>query len=504
MRKSSLRETAYSRQAGTTKQQAREALLGSAPAKTGFSSSSARAIDVPEASRAPAPGWYDHPPEHVESVRLCDPSFRSKVERRVVASERNSAGGPGPGSYEVRPPSRKSPQYAWAVPPSRRGRLNPGRPSPSPAEMGAPEIVICALGGGGDVSQQSRAQSSRSSRPSQRVPIKELFGTRGTGEDEIFMWIGTDPNAPPTHRGRRVVRATTPMSVFASSTPRTRPAPSDSTQQPGPGHYEELGFVEAGQRSNNLPQSAFSSTAGMNKRNGIRETFDIGGNTSPDLGPGSYEVDEPSTPTSLWPVPFGACQPRWTQEKLIPTPGPGYYDDSKLGSAAWERSGSSCSQATTATPTPPVGFGSRQERVCPVFTPCSCSPESGRDTPVLAPNKLLDSAARRALRLAANYHPQAEPPGPGYYDDSGPQRTLIRNQPVDEGFLHTQPRFDEREELARCMDPGPGFYTPRVVMDPSPISHDFGLSPARFANSPCDHTSGDDEKSKDFVVRGHR
>lgn len=318
------------------------------------------------------------------------------------------------------------------------------------------------------------------------------------------MWIGTDSHAPPTHRGKRVIRAATPMSVFASSTPRTNFTPHDSRQQPGPGHYDELDFLEVGQRSSNLPQSAFSSAAAMSKRNGARETFDVTGNTSPDLGPGCYEVDQPSAPTSLWPVPFGACQPRWTQDKLRPTPGPGYYDDSKLGSVAWERSGSSCSQETAATATPPpIGFGSRQERVCPVFTPCSCSPEAP-ETPVLAPNTLLDSAARRALRLAANYQPQAEPPGPGYYDDSDPRRTLSRNQPLEEAFLRTQSRFDETDELAQCMDPGPGFYTPRAVMVPSPISHDFGLSPARFADSPCDQTFGDDEKTNNFVVHGHR
>eukprot|EP00931_Biecheleriopsis_adriatica_P074509 TRINITY_DN48547_c0_g1_i1.p1 TRINITY_DN48547_c0_g1~~TRINITY_DN48547_c0_g1_i1.p1 ORF type:complete len:496 (+),score=76.60 TRINITY_DN48547_c0_g1_i1:56-1543(+) len=441
-----------------------------------FNTSTPRPTHEQGFSRAPGPGFYES--EQMDGpglTSLCDPSFRSRSDRLESLRVRNPQF-PGPGSYlqsqsRYRAASAKGPSSAWAAKPHQRSRSQRGSHNAMWGQSGVKvDLAVHADGmketeGGCRQPASARAASPRSSKKANRQRCKSMFAADPNApvhtNEKVFFWIGTEACGAPVRRQKRLGKAAIPMSAFNSGTIRQSQVEKEAEGKPGPGEYEDpLGFAdEAIVRARGSPygesQGAFLSSS---KR---RFQLRLEDRPRPETGPGCYEDEDfedgwkSSRPMS--PVAFGASAKRFSGSAATSSPGPAAAHASWVAQEAG---------APSPTPTPPpVGFGSSQSR-------CLTASPAERETPPMLlsdPKRLLDASARRTFRRYFEGEKDTSTPAPDHYRPQSQQsRHLFRNQPPEEGFLLTTPRFTERPASVL----GPGKYNPEL-QDPEPQAHDF-------------------------------
>jgi len=481
-----------------------------------FNTSASRPTGNLEPSRAPAPGWYDvdvSPESFGRYLSLGDSCFRSKVNRLAgVGAVGEDV--PGPGSYEQplsRPPTRPGSRQsvaAFGTSAQRliRRELVEKAPAEEPEQLA---LAICAKGfeAGAFTAREKRPPLQQ--RPASRQRMRGMQQRQITDdsiqpEQELYMWIGGD--AAPTKREKIMAKADLPMSAFASGTQRnlTKGKETDSGDEgsPGPGQYKDPGFTEQLKlrlaRRRGIPQGHFGGVRG---KSGFRKTFVAQTETSdPYLGPGWYEptadtwTPRPASANSPFPS-FGTREKRdLASADGGDTPGPGDHDHQNFWNAKPDEHIAMQSSALS-----PVRYG-------PEYSP---KPEAAlaREAAAAALEQgRLDASTRKALRLAhTGPPPEYESPGPGEYGHHVPPRTerLLRNQPEDEAFLATEPRFNPPRKTYRMETPGPGRYSPETVST-SPVIHDFGNLTGRKIEQPANQVAKGQEPPRDFQLRGTR
>lgn len=181
---------------------------------------------------------------------------------------------------------------------------------------------------------------------------------------------------------------------------------------------------------------------------------------SPELGPGYYDLDVPlETSQRRSPSPaFGTQQHRfYGSRSRSETPGPGDYSQFK-GANAWEDASTAAPSGVSST-TPPLAFGTRQDRAC-AMTGTPTVEERELDLLPVDPLGRLNSLTRRALRRAhegrqgCSVSPGA--PAPGDYDPMPPSGQLWRMPPEEEVFSSTEPRF--RRDVMETTSLSPGWF----------------------------------------------
>lgn len=287
-----------------------------------------------------------------------------------------------------------------------------------------------------------------------------------------------------------------PSSAFASGTARRSEAEREG---PGPASCAPEGFAERQRRhraERRGPQVPFgsSSTAREQPRG------------SPELGPGYYDLDVPLE-TSQRRSPsaaFGTQQHRFDRSRSrSETPGPGDYSQFK-GANAWEDASTAAPSGVSST-TPPLAFGTRQDRAC-AMTGTPTVEERELDLLPVDPLGRLNSLTRRALRRAhegrqgCSVSPGA--PAPGDYDPMPCSGQLWRMPPEEEVFSSTEPRFRRDVMETTSLSPGPAFYSP-VPQSPTPPCCDFSSSNVmRFLESPSFDIEAESGPEPELIVEG--
>mmetsp|Transcript_62790 Transcript_62790/g.182102 ORF Transcript_62790/g.182102 Transcript_62790/m.182102 type:complete len:531 (+) Transcript_62790:26-1618(+) len=479
-----------------------------------FGSATSRASDV--VSRCPPPGYYN--PESGRDLAskrqrfnaLPDPSFRSKTPRADEA--RNST--PGPGAYgdshATSGLGRASLVREWAT-----TRTRPTRElvveSDTPLLVSAPSTRSSAPSAPSSTSRRGQGAGAKKSLRGFASPVRSPVQEGDVAP--AFFFIGNGP--PRLKRAKEegtAVASPPPTSVFASRTPQLGQARRDC--DPGPGDYDgfKVGSLDPGP-----PRFKRDGVYGVDRGFGgmeARRTRTSCG-TSPELGPGAYEVSTPSRPASRaeCTAVFSSTTERAQVMSRQATPAPGDYQlPDGLASAA-----SRFESTSEAGGGASLSFGAHGDRFPAKSPSTGPSQPKHRHGPAGAAQRKLREVLDAALNRGAHDRAEGTGPGPGEYDAPQKREQLRRAPQAGEGFLITRPRFAEDFNFSgggRChVVPGPGSYDAHFARDlvsVAPRAHDFSGPPPRFAyrdSQPMGHIpeyggGSDWTPVGDFEVRG--
>lgn len=447
-----------------------------------FCSTTLRSSDLREVYRTPGPAYYEVMHKD-RSVSLGDPSFRSQLHRLDGLKSSNEV--PGPGMYEHNVAPRADGKATWRQ--LRRGfALRHKTPPATPREDTVDQLYVAPT------KAPARKLLCMVPKKEQRIvsrqAMKSLLCSPGESipslsQEQVCIWIGTDSTQVPVRRRKMLGKVFQPSSAFASGTSRRSEAEREG---PGPASCAPEGFAElaerqrrhrAARRAPQAPQVPFGSTSTAREQP----------RGSPELGPGYYDLDVPLPETvRRSPSPaFGTQQQRFYRDRSE-TPGPADY--ARCGASAWEDASTAAPSGVEDSTTPPLAFGTRQDRACAMT---STPTLEERDLELLPVDPLgrLNSLTRRALRRAYGAHgrPAASPgasPAPGDYDPMPCSGQLWRMPPEEEVFSSTEPRFRRDVMEMTSLSPGPAFYSP-MPQSPTPPCCDFSSSNVmRFLESP--------------------
>lgn len=323
-----------------------------------FCSTTLRSSDLREVYRTPGPAYYEVMHKD-RSVSLGDPSFRSQLHRLDGLKSSNEV--PGPGMYEHNVAPRADGKATWRQ--LRRGfALRHKTPPATPREDTVDQLYVAPT------KAPARKLLCMVPKKEQRIvsrqAMKSLLCSPGESipslsQEQVCIWIGTDSTQVPVRRRKMLGKVFQPSSAFASGTSRRSEAEREG---PGPASCAPEGFAElaerqrrhrAARRAPQAPQVPFGSTSTAREQP----------RGSPELGPGYYDLDVPLPETvRRSPSPaFGTQQQRFYRDRSE-TPGPADY--ARCGASAWEDASTAAPSGVEDSTTPPLAFGTRQDRAC--------------------------------------------------------------------------------------------------------------------------------------------